>query len=456
MLIIIVLGLWTMSNDADKNAITLRATYAEVEGQQLLDPSVTVPIDAPSTEVAALSATLPAVSDPFAEAPKMSVDALFSGPATGASASPLPVALAGRDRGMKTVLLGKYGGSNASEAAVAHGLEWLAKNQLKNGSWSLKGPYTEGATFENNEAATAMALLAFQGAGNTHRAGKFKSNVERGVNALLKFQDKQGNFFHGQQRDEALYTHAQCTVALCELTAMSNDSSLRAAAKLAVQYCLEAQSEEGGWRYTPRNDSDTSVTGWMVMALQSAKMGGIDVPQKVFDQIGKYLDSASPDGGSKYTYLAKQNETFATRSMTAEGLLCRQYLGWKQDDPRLVRGVEILLEPQNKGLPDWTDRDHYYWYYATQLMHHMEGDYWTRWNNAYRDMIVKHQETKGKEAGSWEPLGSDPDIWCQRGQGGRLYTTCLSLFTLEVYYRHLPLYSSLKKQLERAGIAPPQ
>jgi hypothetical protein len=81
-------------------------------------------------------------------------------------------------------------------------------------------------------------------------------------------------------------------------------------------------------------------------------------------------------------------------------------------------------------------------------MHHMEGEYWETWNNAYRDMLVKHQETKGIERGSWDPLGKDPDLWCQRGQGGRLYATCLSIYTLEVYYRHLPLYSSIKKQLQ--------
>ncbi|HWA99184.1 MAG TPA: squalene--hopene cyclase [Pirellulales bacterium] len=450
MLLIIILGLIGGSATNDKNVVTLQASYAEEEGQQLLDPSQTAPIDTPIADSKAMAETLPVVSNPFAEAPKIPVDTLFGGLAAGGlgSTSPLPIALAGRDRGMKSMLLGTYGGSDSSEAAVKLGLEWLSKQQMKSGMWSLKGPYTGGATFENHEAATAMALLAFQGAGHTHRTGKFKANVQHGLEALLKQQYKEGNFYRGEQRDEGLYTQAQCTIAVCELWAMTQDSALRAAATRAVQYCIDAQAEEGGWRYTPRNDSDTSVTGWMVMALQSAKMGGIEVPQKVLDRIGVYLDSASPDGGSKYTYLAKRPESDATRSMTAEGLLCRQYLGWKQDDPRLIRGIEILLDPANRGLPDWTDRDHYYWYYATQVMHHMEGPYWPRWNNVYRDMLVKHQEKKGKEAGSWEPLGSDPDIWCQRGQGGRLYCTCLSLFTLEVYYRHLPLYSSLKKQLE--------
>ena len=31
------------------------------------------------------------------------------------------------------------------------------------------------------------------------------------------------------------------------------------------------------------------------------------------------------------------------------------------------------------------------------------------------------------------------DQWGQHG--GRLYTTCLSIYMLEVYYRHLPIYN---------------
>jgi hypothetical protein len=41
-------------------------------------------------------------------------------------------------------------------------------------------------------------------------------------------------------------------------------------------------------------------------------------------------------------------------------------------------------------------------------------------------------------------LGEHPDRWSNLGQGMRLYTTCLSLYMLEVYYRHLPIYGVKK------------
>jgi hypothetical protein len=83
----------------------------------------------------------------------------------------------------------------------------------------------------------------------------------------------------------------------------------------------------------------------------------------------------------------------------------------------------------------WEDRDAYYWYYATQVLHHLHDEQWTEWNKVMRELLPQEQTKSGPERGSWTPLG---DRW--GSQGGRLYVTCLHLFMLEVYYRHLPIY----------------
>jgi hypothetical protein len=350
----------------------------------------------------------------------------------------LQSALTGREEHMKEVLLREYGGNPDSETAVALGLAWLAKNQQKDGGWSLTGPYRSGAvTRDIPESATAMALLAFQGAGNTPEKGEYKKQVAAGIKALLKKQSSDGNFYQQGAGNNWFYVQGQCTIALCELYGMTKDPALRRPAELAVKFCIESQDPElGGWKYLPRSASDTSVTGWIMMALQSARMAGLEVPSPVLQRVSDYLDKASPDG-SRYGYEVTSEPTLA---MTAEGLLCRQYLGWRRDDPRLVQGVELLMQ----SLPRYEDRDVYYWYYGTQVMHHMEGKYWSAWNAALRDMLVKHQEKTGPEKGSWDPLGEHPDRWSNLGQGMRLYTTCLSLYMLEVYYRHLPIYGVKK------------
>ncbi len=81
--------------------------------------------------------------------------------------------------------------------------------------------------------------------------------------------------------------------------------------------------------------------------------------------------------------------------------------------------------------------DVYYWYYATQALHHYGGPLWEEWNARLRVELPAAQETLGPERGSWTP---NRDAWGTHA--GRLYTTCLSLYCLEVYYRHMPLYDS--------------
>ena len=116
--------------------------------------------------------------------------------------------------------------------------------------------------------------------------------------------------------------------------------------------------------------------------------------------------------------------------MTAEGLLCLEYLGAPPGDPRLQSGVKYLLG----HLPRKGQESSYYWYYGTQVMYHVQGDAWRQWNLALRDMLVETQIKTGHLAGTWDPA----DTWDQ--QAGRIYASSLRLLALEVYFRHLPLY----------------
>jgi hypothetical protein len=479
LILIIALGMLTISANRSVR-ITLEASMSDTPGTKTAadvraidmstpDPvqlSDNRPVFTPSTQV-----TLAVPVSPFGVGKVSAVKSIS-----------MPPALAGR--GMKSSLLGEFGGTEASEDAVKSGLYWLKRHQMENGMWSLTGKggasnnrYSKGAEKENYEAATAMALLAYLGGGHTHKAGDFTDVVHKAAYELVRRQDPSGNFYRSEMLEETMYTQAQCTMAVCELYGMTKDvapdfitenqlsnAMLKRSCEMAIKFCLESQDPQaGGWRYRPRSGSDTSVTGWMVMALISARNAGFDVPKQNLDLISNYLDlaargpgnsnfagipSATPgsglpaDFGSKYSYMPAED---FTPSMTAEGLLCRMYLGWSHDDPRLVTGANLLLD----HLPQWKDRDVYFWYYATQTMFHMEGKFWKTWNMALRDMLTSRQEKVGTENGSWDPVDREgPDLWALNKKGGRLYVTCFSLYMLEVYYRHLPLYSDLKKQME--------
>ncbi|MDY0171175.1 MAG: terpene cyclase/mutase family protein, partial [Thermoguttaceae bacterium] len=276
---------------------------------------------------------------------------------------------AGRSDANRTRLLAQAGGTAAGETAVNGGLAWLARNQLPDGSWSLAGPFSGGVgkMDENRSAATAMVLLAFQGAGNTHKAGKWQENVTRGWDWLIEQQLGNGSFFREGQFNHSFYTDGQCTIAVCELLGMTKDETYRAPAERAVQYLLQSQSPQGGWRYAPNSDSDVSVTAWIVTALVTARLADIDVPQSHFDRVMRYLDGVASHGGSRYPYQAGRESTL---SMTAAAILCRQYIGWPRDDRRIVAALDWLTETENLVNYDGK-RNVYYWYYATYACHHM-------------------------------------------------------------------------------------
>lgn len=437
MLLIIMLGLIWVANEGVPEFV-LSISMKEDNGEDFDTGNLDIPVDLDEPMFDSSDSLDPvqiATNDPVETSVTVMPPISALGLVESGEQPAIQMALSGREAGMKDSLLKAYGGTGATETAVMEALRWLARNQRKDSLWSLTGPYADGGNSENVEAATAMALLAFQGAGYTpqsDRNGPFTSVVAKGWKALLKRQDRHGNFFHEGSGNGRLYTQAICTIAICELYGMTKDSEYREQAQQAVNYCLKVQAPEGGWRYQPGFDSDLSVTGWFVMALQSARMAGLQVDSPAMGRIGDFLDTVSQDGGAQYSYIPGQGKKL---SMTAEGLLCRQYLGWPQNDKRLHRGADVIT----RNLPSRdTGKTHvYYWYYAAQVCHHLEGEPWRNWNRAMRDVVPAMQIRDGKERGSWDPM---LDETTGVSGGGRLFVTCLATYMLEVYYRHLPIY----------------
>lgn len=329
----------------------------------------------------------------------------------------------------------KAGATKESESAVAAALKWLAEHQLPNGSWSFDhrmcprcgGKCRDaGKLSAATNGATAMALLPFLGAGQTHKEGNYKDTVERGLYYLVTHMKVEGA--RGELSDPGgnMYSHGLATIVLTEAYAMTEDRALLQPAQLAINHIVYAQDPVGGgWRYAPRQAGDTSVVGWQLMALKSGHMAYLTVPSSTVIGATRFLDSVQSDGGARYGY-AGPGEGHA---QTAIGLLSRMYLGWRQENPALKRGVDWV----SKLGPSKTDM--YYNYYATQVMRHWEGERWEKWNKDMRDGLVSAQEKRGHEAGSWymaDPHGGD--------HGGRLYCTSMSTMILEVYYRHMPIY----------------
>ncbi|MDZ7815957.1 MAG: prenyltransferase/squalene oxidase repeat-containing protein [Planctomycetota bacterium] len=331
---------------------------------------------------------------------------------------------------------GDGGGTDAtplSENAVNKGLKWLADHQEPDGHWDTKkwgghGPYDPGIC--------GLALLAFAGAGQTEKTGKYRRTVQKAIKWLAENQDTDGNFAPGQ----TMYSHAIPTLALLESAAMAPIARTRSIAKRGLDYMLNAQNQYKAWRYWPNDgDNDMSVTTWCVMAMKAANVAGFDVSNDAWGGVKAFLEEVTEPNYGQVGYTARpvrgaNEQPFQKYSMTACGLLCRLYLGESRDTRLMRLGKQILME----NLPEWDQPGinapfFYYWYYGSLVMFQFEGKEWKRWNEKMHDLLIQHQiSEQGELEGSWDP----PSEHHFGKMGGRVYSTAMGVLTLEVYYRY--------------------
>jgi hypothetical protein len=367
-----------------------------------------------------------------------------------------------------------------TESSVRPGLQWLARHQAPDGHWSADGycdcctgtkcvkhDYDKGIS-DFDTGVTGLALLAFLGAGYTPQIRESytdpvtKKNVvygdvvRRGVDWLIRQQDQSGNIGPTHVHEQ-MYNHAIASLALAEAYGLTNAAKYRAPAQKAIDFIVQAQNYQLGWRYKPRTgDNDTSVTGWCVMALKSAQISGLDVSQTSYVGAKGWVAKVTQDNGNVgYNKLGSgevcvpgKNEQWQhhTGSMTAVGMLVRIYVDKNKDDPALKKGEKFLLD----DLPKWEVGEHptvdfYYWYYATLTLFQLDGPTgagFQKWIKPMVDVLCSHQRTQqdGCLDGSWDTGGVDRWGWA----GGRVYGTAMNVLTLEVFYRYQSLLGGKK------------
>lgn len=282
--------------------------------------------------------------------------------------------------------------------------------------------------------------MAFLAAGHTHLQGPHQTTVRRGLEYLISVQDANGSLGISQNMYERMYCHAMATCALSEAYAMSGDERLQTPVRRAIGFTIATQERvSGGWRYRPSDSGDTSQLGWQVMALKSAQLAGIAIPDQTQNGITRFLRSVTlgREGGLACYQPVRP---IASRSMTAEALACRQFMGIVSSPAAQAEASGFVLqEPPGTGRPNF-----YYWYYATLSMYQLQGEPWQRWNEALQKQMLASQRHDGELSGSWDP---DP-VW--GGCGGRAYSTSLGTLCLEVYYRFLPLHIEAAGRERRA------
>jgi hypothetical protein len=307
---------------------------------------------------------------------------------------------------------------------------------------------------------TGLCLLAFLGAGYTDREGPYPETVQRAVAALLRIQTSSGGFLPSDTM--AGYNDSLATFALAEYYCLTRDPQVQEPLQRAVDRLCLSQQPLGGWDYVRRTDTgrnDTSISGWAVQALQAASVAGARIPPRTLVRAALHLTRATqPDGSVRYsdagigTALDARGRLIYRYgpAMAAVGLTCSQLLGQRLDSPVTRRQEALLLaDLPTVGRARGGDRDdlhnEYYWYYGTVAMFQLGGDSWQRWNAQLRDAILPLQDRstfgggrRRHSFGSWPPFA---ERWGRWGRmGGRVYSTAISVLTLEIYYRHTPAY----------------
>jgi hypothetical protein len=256
--------------------------------------------------------------------------------------------------------------------------------------------------------------------------------------------------------DEALAELAMASVCALVKDDHWKDSAQRGANALVKSQRLDASGKGlWGWRYArrvdaPANmaiDSDTSVTGWCVVALAAAQSAGILVHKEPFDGALAFLDTTVGKDG-KVGYLDAANAgvkvqgkrdqySYHPGTMSALAILIRSDAGVALTDPFFdLAAKQILIDPPTVS-PDGLTVDYYYWYHGSEALNRLDEAQSKRgkgarkiaapWNEELIDAAASLQDQHADRCSLGGFVAEDRWIY----SGGAVYSTAMVLLALE-------------------------
>jgi hypothetical protein len=322
------------------------------------------------------------------------------------------------------------------DQAVERALAFLKSQQNPDGTWPA-GP--RGG--QRDPAITSLAVMAFLSAGHVPGEGPYGAVVDKGIRAVLRFQNP-GTGLISTQRGWELYQHGISTLMLAEVAGMTSDrkfaAEIRGKLVKAVALILRAQrrpdtgSHRGGWRYqVGLRDSDMSVTGWQVMALRAAKNLGCDVPAQSIDRAVDYIKRSQDRAGGGFRYMAQGGQV--TLPCTGTGILALEICGknFHRSGEARKAGDYLLAHQRN-----WSKAHFSYGiYYCSQAMFQLGGKYWKEFRPFLHRLLLSSQYANG----SWV---------CYENFGAN-YSTSMAVLALTVEYRYLPIYQRDEEDVKK-------
>jgi len=307
------------------------------------------------------------------------------------------------------------------EPAIERALDYLAGIQKPDGSFP--------ENYGDSTGIPSLVGMAFLSKGHTAMEGPRATTINRCIDFVLANQREDGIFHKGNAGEGPMYAHNISTLFLSEASGMvepERQVKIDAALPKALEIILKAQmvnkdeQHRGGWRYQPGSrDSDTSCSGWALMALRSAKLNGAAVPDSAITAAVAYLKRHQDHkrGNFGYTDRSKNAET-----LTGMGLLCLELCGL-HGSPESAAAADFVRK-SFRELPK-AQFEYYGNYYNAQAMFQVGGAFWPE----YADWMYEHYLAEQRGDGSWRSR-----------EAGPVYGTAIMTLAFTVPHRQLPIY----------------
>ncbi len=296
-------------------------------------------------------------------------------------------------------------------------IRWLKQAQDPNtGGWS-SGRW--GGAPGLDRGVSGLALLAFFDYGCIDANPKeFAETVRKAIEFLVSCQRDDGSF------GENMYTQAICTMALSEASLMLRDRGLRracrAAAQKGVDLIVQRQPPHGVF------ESDVVLTAWQSMALRSARITRLTVPEQAQRRVERFLALcvAEGPGTSKRIDTEGRHLTQPELSAAAAVLAARRLSGRDRRSKECIAQAKWLATGDKDLEIARAARDLHAVFFMTGAAFFMGGDHWRRWNAAFNRPLGRRQVREGPDRGSWPVAGT-----AYGHVGGRVYTTAIACLT---------------------------
>ncbi|MBX2851761.1 MAG: terpene cyclase/mutase family protein [Phycisphaeraceae bacterium] len=316
-----------------------------------------------------------------------------------------------------------------TQEAIELGMAFLARNQTPDGSFRNS---RDGATYP--VTMTSLAGMAFIAGGNTTSRGPYADNVKKAVRYILAQADPNtGIIAAGTENGRTMYPHGFAMLFLSSVYGMESNEAVRDRMKTVIEKGIKligsAQSNLGGWYYTPNSGDEGSVTVTQLQALRAAHNAGFVVPEDVIEKAIQYLEMCrTPEGGIRYSF----NSGNSTRLPISAAALPCIYSTGDYESEMAEACLEYVFKSYclNGNDKSWNKNgghDFYGHYYASQAFYQAGDEYWDTYFPVARDQLLQMQGQGGE--GAWNGDGVGP-----------VYGTAMALTILQLPYKYLPIY----------------